>query len=124
MHNINFIRTTTFTYQHLEEYPYLYAYTKTPPNKDINFTAVFEEFLKVFEAGNIDVYIKAMVGKNTVNCKFHTTKDRWHFHGIVASKIKFNLDREHFKAIYDLSGWLEYMNNNHNIGYVYKGFSL
>lgn len=124
MHKVCYKRFSSFNYKLLTEYPYLYAYTKTPKNKDINFFDSFKQFLEGFEQKNIDIFVKAMVGKNTIDSKYHTTKDRWHFHGIVASKIEISLNKEYFKPIYNLDGWLKYINSNHNIGYIFEGYSI
>lgn len=140
MHKVCYKRFSSFNYKPLTEYPYLYTFTLTFKKADINHLEVFKKNIQLLELFKINAFFKYALCVNNKEGTFHTYKNlkdshSYHFHGIIASKEKINLEylqskikHKHFyiQAILDQNyydNFLHYVNEYHIISSIYTGYS-
>lgn len=134
MHLTHFKKYTSFRFQPINEYPYLYTFTFSP-NKFINYYDSFKSFIQLFDNRNIDMYVKCATCKNIKRGTRHKLSDQMHFHGFFCSKVEINISefnvRPHDLLLKEIvfdskhyHNFIDYINNKHKIDRIFSGYSL
>lgn len=128
---ITYKKSNIFSFKELDTHSFLYSFTYTYPNRDINAISFLDSFLSLVSKRNTSCSIHAAQCKNIKNCKYHTTKSRTHLHGIIATNIdisdSFNfitnnstkfMIKKLDTTIY-LNNFINYVNSKHKISVFY-----
>lgn len=128
-----------FIYKTQGNYTNLYAITITIPLKDNKkYHDVFSSMVSTYKNIGIEAHIKCVTCVNSTKGSYHNAKNnntreyQLHIYGVIGttepilSDVLQQLNHKkqlfYVREIFDLRGWLHYINNHHSMSFLLSAF--